>query len=154
MPKTPLQDYTFMVLIFYISALQQSTEVTFICKLILFFRTKMIIVGKIQITTWRAMAQTWSKHCNRLILNTIQLGNASMLTYAYLTKDMHSLCSHLSLLIYLRTKSAPLSKVLYNLCHLYLSFTHSHIHTFTHSHTNGDWLSCKVPTSSSGAIGG
>ena len=42
---------------------------------------------------------------------------------------------------------APLSKVLYNLC---LSFTHSH----THSHTNGDWLPCKAPTSSSGAIGG
>ena len=25
---------------------------------------------------------------------------------------------------------------------------------YTHSHTNGDWLPCKVPTSSSGAIGG
>ena len=41
---------------------------------------------------------------------------------------------------------APLSKALYNLC---LSFTRSH----THSHTNGDWRPCKVPTSSSGAIG-
>ena len=34
---------------------------------------------------------------------------------------------------------APLSKVLYNCC---FSFTHSH----KHSHTNGDWLPCKVPT--------
>ena len=42
---------------------------------------------------------------------------------------------------------APLSKALYNLC---LSFTRSH----THSHTNGYWLPCKVPTSLSGAIGG
>ena len=33
---------------------------------------------------------------------------------------------------------APLSKALYNLC---LSFTHSH--------ANGNWLPCKVPTSSS-----
>ena len=41
---------------------------------------------------------------------------------------------------------APLSKALYNLC---LSFTHSH----THSHTNGNWLPCKEPTSSSGALG-
>ena len=46
---------------------------------------------------------------------------------------------------------APLSKALYNLC---LSFTHSHKHSHTHSHTNGDLLLCKVPTSSSGAIGG
>ena len=38
-------------------------------------------------------------------------------------------------------------RALFNLC---LSFTHSH----THSHTNGDWLPCNVPTSSSGAIGG
>ena len=41
---------------------------------------------------------------------------------------------------------APLSKALYNVC---LSFTHS----LSHSHTNGDWLPCKVPTSSSGAVG-
>ena len=38
---------------------------------------------------------------------------------------------------------APLSKALYN---FRLSFSHSHTH--------GDWLPCKVPTSSSGAIGG
>ena len=38
---------------------------------------------------------------------------------------------------------APLSKALFK---VYLSFTHSH--------TNGDWLPCKAPTSSSGAIGG
>ena len=37
----------------------------------------------------------------------------------------------------------PLSKPLYNLRLL-----------ITHSHTIGDWLPCKVPTSSSGAIGG
>ena len=43
--------------------------------------------------------------------------------------------------------------------HLYSAFMQSAvqfmplIHT-THSHTNGNWLPCKVPTSSSGTIGG